>query len=499
MLEPHHWWRTALVSSCAVLCMVAGRAAAQVNVTTVFLSATENPAEPTLNRRGEVAYGVAAPIAAARIEVNGSPVVSVGDPVLPIAGASWSTLSMGAFGDAGHLVVSGFLDGADPGEDFAAVIYGGGGPVPLYQIGVTAAPGTEAGTTFGGGGAERIPTASRLALRTYLAGPDVDCDLSSPGYNCEGIWVGDPGALIKTARAGEAAVGISQAVFKRFGNDEHRNPLAFNSNGELAFVARLSGTAIGASNDTAVYRGSAGSVALVAWEGQPAPGGGFYDEIREPSIGPSGGVAFLAGSAVYLDGERIAQVGDPAPRGGSIVAVSFPAIHHRFVFRAEVLDGGSLLDSYMMLVDDELVEVVREGDVAPDTGGQTFTMLASNAVVNECGQIPFQGRLADGRDGLWIYHREGVGVLVALEGEPSPQGPDYLSFLGYLGDRGARANLSDGGHRYFNNAGKLVFRASLVNGSLGVFLSDPPGLPCDPTFADGFESGDTSAWSATVP
>jgi len=334
MVVPRHRCRMALLLSCVTLSAVAGQATAQVNVTPVFVSWTENPAEPTLNRHGDVAYGVAAPVAVDRIEVNGAPQVTVGDPVPLIPGATWASPGLDVLGEEGHLVVSGFVDGANPGEDFASLIYRGAGPVLVYQIGVTGAPGTPAGTTFGGGGAARINIAGQMALRTYLAGPGVDCNASSPGYNCEGVWSGDASAgLTMTARAGDPAAGVPQAVFKHFGNDEHRNPLAFNHSGRLAFVARLSGDSIGTTNDTAVFRGSAGSVALVAWEGQPAPGGGFYDEIREPSIGESGAVAFLAGSAVYLDGVRIAQAGDPAPRGGTIPSVPFPAIHDTLGFR----------------------------------------------------------------------------------------------------------------------------------------------------------------------
>ncbi len=269
-----------------------------------------------------------------------------------------------------------------------------------------------------------------------------------------------------------------------------------NSSGLVAFVVSLEGPGIDTSNDKAVYRGTSGSLTLIAREGNPVTGGGTYGDLHEPSIGPAGRVAFYDGSAVYLDGARIAKVGDPAPRGGTIEGLSFPAVDGAMAFRAEVHDDGTYLDSYMMLHEGQLVEVIREGDEAPGTGGDVFTVLSSNAVVNACGQIAFLGRITGDRRGLWVIHREGNGFLVALVGTASPVGPNYSSFTGFLGDGAARCNISDNGWRYFNHSGQLLFRASLSDGKEGVFRSAPLDLPCDALlFADGFETGDSSRWS----
>jgi hypothetical protein len=262
-----------------------------------------------------------------------------------------------------------------------------------------------------------------------------------------------------------------------------------------ASTARLKGATVNSSNDTAIYRGQTGGIALVAREGDPAPGGGHYGELSEPSIGWSGQLAFLAGSTIYLDGRRIASVGDPAPRGGTFYSLSFPAIDDSLVFRAQVNDGG-LHDTYVTQVNGQLVEIVRVGDMAPNTGGQTFTALYSNAVVNSCGHMPFTAQLSNGLKGLWVYHADGNGVLLALQGKPSPVGPNYGTVYGYLSDRAARAGINDGGYRYFNNLGAVVFRTSLSDGSHGLFRSGIPHLSCNLIFADGFESGTSSAWTS---
>ena len=350
--------------------------------------------------------------------------------------------------------------------------------------------------TFDSTGDARVNIVAQVAVLAYLSGATVDCVSGSPTYNCEGIWAGDPSAgLIKIARAGDPAVNAPGATYADFGTVGN-NRLAFNSYGQIAFVARLTGGTVDSGNDTAIYRGQTGGIAMVAREGDDAPGGGIYDELSEPSIGRNGEVAFLAGSKLYLEGVRVAAVGDPAPRGGTFYSLSFPAIDDSLVFRAEVSDAG-FLDTYVTLIGGELVEIVREGDSAPNTDGQSFTALYSNAVVNRCGQIPFTAQISNGLKGLWIFHADGTGVLVALQGQPSPAGPNYGTVFGYLSDRAARTNLCDGGSRYFNDAGQVVFRTSLSDGSTGLFRSATPDLPSSFIFADGFESGDTSAWSSS--
>lgn len=474
---------------------------ARASVSAVFVSSTENASEPILNSRGFVAYGVGIPVVAGRIEVDGTARVQLGDPVAGVPGASWSSLTMNSFSDSGggHLFFCGFLSGTSPEEDHACTVHGSGAsPLLVLQRGVTEAPGTPSGVFFTGASSGRVNGAGEVAFRGGLIGTGVDCTPSSPGYNCEGIWAGDPSALQLVVRVGDPAIGVPDATYFSFGN-VGRNPLAFNQNGQIAFVAKIRGASVGSGNDTVIYRGAPSNIVLVAREGQAAPGGGIYGDLHEPSISETGNeVAFLAGGAIYTHDRRVAAVGDPAPGGGLFAGLYHPAISANIAFRARV--GAALLDTYVVSTSGGLVEAVREGDVAPDTGGETFTALYSNAVINVGDQIPFLAKTSSGRKGIWVFHMDGSGVLVALEGDPSPVGPDYSGISGGIADGAARENISDGGFRYFDRSGRVTFRSSLADGSDGLFVSDSPtGVSSSLVFADDFENGDTSRWSAVQP
>ncbi|MCD4750855.1 MAG: hypothetical protein K8R59_15890 [Thermoanaerobaculales bacterium] len=474
---------------------------ARATVSAVFVSSTENASEPILSSRGFVAYGVGIPVVAGRIEVDGTARVQLGDPVTGVPGASWSSLTMQSFSDSGggDLFFCGFLSGTSPDEDLACAVHGSGAnSLLVLQRGVTEAPGTPSGVFFTGASSGRINTVGQVAFRGGLIGTGVDCTPSSPGYNCEGIWAGDPSALQLVVRVGDPAIGVPDATYYSFGN-VGRNSLAFNQHGQITFVAKIRGATVGSGNDTAIYRGSPSSIVLVAREGQPAPGGGTYGDLHEPSISETGnGVVFLAGGAIYTHDHRVVAVGDAAPRGGLFEELFHPAISANVAFRARV--GASLLDTYVVSTSEGLVEAVREGDVAPGTGGETFTALYSNAVINLGDQIPFVAKISDGRKGIWVFHMDGSGALVVLDGDPSPVGPDYSGIFGGIADGAARENISDGGFRYFDRSGRVTFRSSLADGSDGLFVSDSPtGVSSSPVFTDDFESGDTLAWAVTAP
>ena len=59
------------------------------------------------------------------------------------------------------------------------------------------------------------------------------------------------------------------------------------------------------------------------------------------------------------------------------------------------------------------------------------------------------------------------------------------------------AGTDDGGYLFFNDAGQLAFGAEFTDSSKGLFRGQPEVTPY--IFTDGFESGDTAAWSSSVP
>ncbi len=174
---------TVATMACVLLLLVSTHAAAQVAVSTVFVDAVSQAGEPILNLNGSAAYPVSTIYQPSRIEVDGTVIVSEGDAVAPIAGATWASTSFAGFSDSGRLILSGFLDGTDPDNDFATVILGGGlAEYVLFQKGITMAPGTSG--HLSGVSSPRISGSGRIAFRGGVV-----------ETGAAGVWAGMPGAL----------------------------------------------------------------------------------------------------------------------------------------------------------------------------------------------------------------------------------------------------------------------------------------------------------------
>jgi hypothetical protein len=229
---------------------------------------------------------------------------------------------------------------------------------------------------------------------------------------------------------------------------------------------------------------------VIAVKGRSAPGGGTFDSfVRWPSINDAGQVAFTAS----LTG---------APGG---------AVANAAIFRGGV--GG-------------LVQIAREGQLAPDANGSYADFLTSsvNPLINDAGQVAFAASLAGTTGGTLddtgLYRSSGGGVTqVARAGQPAPGGNGTLGDLpasaatndagqlafvaGYVGTAGGVSDNSGivrgdggalveivragqdapGGGRYsgfgslaFNDNGLVAFSASVVGGPNGFFFGGPAGV-----------------------
>jgi len=99
------------------------------------------------------------------------------------------------------------------------------------------------------------------AYRTLLVGDSVDSS------NEEGIWSEGTGSLSLVARAGDHAPGTpSEVVYSRlFGP-------AFNSIGQTAFIAFLTGDGLDGVSNQGVWSEGSGTLSSVALTGEHAPG-----------------------------------------------------------------------------------------------------------------------------------------------------------------------------------------------------------------------------------
>jgi hypothetical protein len=150
-----------------------------------------------------------------------------------------------------------------------------------------------------------------------------------------------------------------------------------------------------------------------------------------------------------------------------------------------------------------LTVAVHQGDPAPDGNG-TFGRLDVPVFLNEGGQIAFMaaiegsvlppGSLAD--IGIFVVDSSGTIHQAARSGLPlagsTTLSPQYLGSVALSGFGDSTLQLA--GMNAINNAGQLPFVAWLADGRIGLFLWGSPEI-----FSGGFESGDTSAWSETIP
>ena len=138
------------------------------------------------------------------------------------------------------------------------VILREGDPAPDTVGGVFGAPG---GAWLVATGANTFNAAGELALVAELTGGDVVA-----GVDDRGVYVVGASGPSPVARRGDPAPGSdgSLDVF-------HNASLCLNGSGAVALRCSLAGGSVTAADDTCVVTGTAGALALVAREGNPAP------------------------------------------------------------------------------------------------------------------------------------------------------------------------------------------------------------------------------------
>ena len=198
------------------------------------------------------------------------------------------------------------------------------------------------------------------------------------------LWIGEAGAAqlysIETLiDQGDPAPGSAGGVFMEpFGYDNWLDSYDVGAPGQFVFVASLAG----GNAASAQYQIVDSVISPIRFSGTPAPGGGTFDSFTQISASPNGSIAFV-GTVAGVDG----------------------------VFLSTVAQGDQRLWTI--------------GDIAPGTGGQTFTSFAFPAV-NDLGEVAFHATYSGGSG---IFLRTGAGTTaIALTSQPSPSGFDYAGF-----------------------------------------------------------------------
>jgi len=368
--------------------------------------------------------------------------------------SSFNTL---AFNDAGQVSFYARLRGPGvPNSENQGLWSEGSGTLALVFRAGDAAPGTEAGVVFSfafGGAPLVMNDIGQTAFFSRLTGAGVD------STNDVGLWSEGSGILALVVREGDAAPGTGPGIV--FSNLSSVAPVAFNDAGHIAFHSQITGAGVDSSNNNGIWSAGNGSLELVVRSGDSAPGlesdTVFSSFFENPLLNEMGQIAFagsisgsdvtgLNNSGIWSEGSGtlalVAREGDDAP--GTSSGVVFGNFDSRFLLFNDTgqtaflnrLSGEGVNasnDRGIWATDSNglLSLVVREGDlfdvnddplleelrmislVSSDSGGD-FIMPPS---FNNNGQLAFLLRFTDGTAGIFLS-----SIFETIEGDITGDG-----------------------------------------------------------------------------
>lgn len=339
----------------------------------------------------------------------------------------------------------------------------------------------------------------------------------SPDFEGLSIWSGTPDLLELVAISGQSAPGT---VGQRFG--EPVVPIS-TIEGMTAFVA---GTYEPTFTNYAdgIWLADSTGVNLVVLEGNPAPGAGgrnfqdlaIHTMAPAPSSGAqpepvdengeriphitSGPILNQAGNLVfnaYLEpidplaerGEEgiwiqdsgglrlITLAGDPAP---GVPESSFLEFNHinfnalgQMAFDASLNTADPAGDhGIWMGLPNSLGLVVREGDPAPGTVGETFGSLIMGPSLNDTGEIAFYAKLRESGDGGVWAGVPGNLSLIARDGEAFEVKSGDYRVIRSIAPFDGFSNTYVAPNR-FNAAGQSVFLATFTDRARAIIRATP--------------------------
>ena len=338
------------------------------------------------------------------------------------------------------------------------------GEIDVVAVGGDAAPDGN-GIFFDFG----IPAMNRSGQVTFVSMLN-----GTTGGNTDntGIFRGTsiPGSLAVIVRRGDPSPD-SNGNFNLL--DDDSQPV-INDAGQVAFVAGLSGTFGGGSDNTGIFRsgGTAAGLTVIVRQGEAAPGGGTFANFRGGaistfSLNEMGQVAFLnVGLGIFqTSGDPATQMVrflQPLPDGDGIFSsLSVPSLNDAGqVAFADGLNGIFRGDGSTIL------QIARPGVAAPDGNG-TFSAPFSTPAMNNLGDVAFfaalTGTSGGTSDNQGIFIRKGDALTtIVRRGQAAPNGNGRFLDLSAIDDVAV------------NEAGQAAFVATLTATSGGA--SDNTGL-----------------------
>jgi hypothetical protein len=278
------------------------------------------------------------------------------------------------------------------------------------------------------------------------------------------------------------------------------NP-AMDNRGDIVFTGLVTGTDIDPSTPpgcdgiaNALFLSSKdGTLTSIVRPGDPAPGGGVFDDAMNGSINDAGDIAFGAhvagepcvpispfacGESVYLRSgltgtlRSIAHEGDASPCGGQPYQLAFGALVDSSDDVAFIGAVGPS-DGVFLYANGAVTPVACPGDAMPG-GGTMFSAGVTDASygLNQTGTVAFAATLnsdvnGDGINDSGVYvSSHGSLRLVARTGTVLP-GIGTIALLGYPFD----VPVDTGG--LVNDRGQVLLYATLVDGRGVLLLATP--------------------------
>jgi hypothetical protein len=349
-----------------------------------------------------------------------------------------------------------------------------------------------------------IDEQGELAFTGRVIGPGVDAS------NRNGLWAERNGATTLIVRSGTPAPGTPEGInFNGFSTDYIPTP-PLAAGGRLAFQAEVVGPGVTFGNASGIWREEiAGAVALVARQGDPAPGLGagatFSADLYLAAFNATGHVLLSGkafGPAITSDNDEmlwsdrsgtlmpVLREGIPAPGLNGLTIGVGQLGSSQFAIPRAVFNGASeffvqanLRGAGVTAFNDEalwiensgqLTLLVREGQSVPGAGqgatfgGQGVTIGVYSMAFNDLGHAAFTSDLDTNNSSSTTLFSTHTGVLapVALPGQPAP-GMEY--------------DFSYVGNPMLNNAGKIVFAAWSPDDDTDPFTHPPLAIWSDRT------------------
>jgi hypothetical protein len=279
------------------------------------------------------------------------------------------------------------------------------------------------------------------------------------------IYAGNSQSLNLLALTGATAPGTSATYNTVVGGAS----MPLNSAGDTVFTARLQGGDVTSQNEYGLWRSRNGAAELLVRQGDTAIAG--VDGLADVTFG----VNFGTTRAIIDDSGQVVF-------SATLVGADITPANQYSLWSAR---------------DGELTLLVQAGTVAPGTADVFSSLAVSTFSTNRLGQVAFLG-VAGGNSGIWAQDPSGALRLIVRSGDTIEVEPGVSRTITGLEILMPSSGLapsggSDGRARFFNDAGQILFGATLDNGQKGLFVSDLAGYYMADFDRDGDVDGDDLA------